>query len=537
MARITRLAGLAGITLLLVPLVTASASSTKDAKTIVVALPGEPPSLDPQIGTDTFSAEVTNNLMDPLVRLDGRTLKAVPNLATSWTVSGGGKIYTILLRHTGRWTNGRPVTAQDFEYSWKRELDPKLAAGYAYIMYGIKGALAYNTCKRNCERLRDRVGVKALDKWTIRVTLGQSQPWFPYLLAHNVFFAVPRAVVERWGNKWTEPSHSVTNGPYRLVNWRHDAEVDLQKWNGWREAGRVTVERVNQPVITSGTTAVAAFEAGRVDALNTQMLGPADIPPWRNKPAYYQSPQLASYYVGFNVKNVPDVNQRRAMALGVDRRALVDHVTFVGEPADGFTPKGIPGFPAIDPHSRFLPAHGNLAAAKALMAKVGHPVRKLDFYYPNGPGQKELSVALQAMWQQLGISVALHQQEFKQFLQFLGPPPNEDVDAYLLGWIYDFPDAMNGLDLWTCASGNNNTNRCNKHFDSLVARARTVQDADLRYRLYGSIEQAMFGPSGDMPLIPLYWGANFSLVDDRIRDTFRIDPQTFIHFDEIRVKH
>ena len=141
------------------------------------------------------------------------------------------------------------------------------------------------------------------------------------------------------------------------------------------------------------------------------------------------------------------------------------------------------------------------------------------------------------MWQQLGISVALHQQEFKQFLQFLGPPPNEDVDAYLLGWIYDFPDAMNGLDLWTCASGNNNTNRCNKHFDTLVARARTVQDADLRYRLYGSIEQAMFGPSGDMPLIPLYWGANVSLVDERIRDTFRIDPQTYIHFDEIRVKH
>ena len=220
MARIARLAALAGVALLLVPLVTASASSAKDAKTIVVALPGEPPSLDPQIGTDTFSAEVTNNIMDPLVRLDGRTLKAVPNLAASWKVSGGGKIYTIYLRHTGRWTNGRPVTAQDFEYSWKRELDPKLAAGYAYIMYGIKGALAYNTCKRNCERIRDRVGVKALDKWTIRVTLEQPQPWFPYLLAHNVFFAAPRASCRALGNKWTEPSHIVTNGPYRLVRWR-----------------------------------------------------------------------------------------------------------------------------------------------------------------------------------------------------------------------------------------------------------------------------------------------------------------------------
>ena len=135
-----------------------------------------------------------------------------------------------------------------------------------------------------------------------------------------------------------------------------------------------------------------------------------------------------------------------------------------------------------------------------------------------------------------GSRVTLHQQEFKQFLQFLGPPPNSAVDAFLLGWIYDFPDAMNGLELWTCASGNNFTNRCNKRFDSLGRPRTPVQDADLRYRLYGGIEQAMFGPNGDMPLIPLYWGANVALVGPRIRDTFRIDPQTFVHFDEIRVK-
>ena len=283
MGRITRLAGLAGITLLLVPLVTASASSTKDAKTIIVALPGEPPSLDPQLGTDTFSAQVTNNLMDPLVRLERSTLKAVPNLASGWTVSGGGKIYTILLRHTGRWTNGRPVTAQDFEYSWKRELDPKSRRGYAYIMYGIKGALAYNTCKRNCARLRDRVGVKALDKWTIRVTLGQSQPWFPYLLAHNVFFAVPRAAVERWGNKWTEPSHIVTNGavPARQLAARRRGRP--AEWNGWRDAGRVAVERVNVADHHERDDGGRGFQAGRVDALTTQMLGPADIPHWQGQ--------------------------------------------------------------------------------------------------------------------------------------------------------------------------------------------------------------------------------------------------------------
>jgi oligopeptide transport system substrate-binding protein len=536
---IVRLATLVLGAVLLAPLLSASAGSERsalDARTIRVALGSEPPSLDPQLGNDTVSAQMALSIMDPLVVLRGQNLRPVPNLASGWTISGGGKVYTVHLRHSGRWTNGAPVTAQDFEYSWKRELDPKLAAGYAYMMYGIKGALAYNTCKRNCALLRERVGVKAIDRYTIRVTLTQPQPWFPYLLAHNVFFAVPRATVERWGNKWTEPAHIVTNGPFRLARWRHDAEVDLARWPGWRNAGRVAIETVKLPIITNGTTAVQAFQAGRVDALTTQMLGPPDIPRFKGKPDYYESPQLASYYVGFNLEKVTDVNQRRAMAMAIDRRALVDHVSLSGEPAQGFTPKGIPGFASIDPHSRFLPARGNLAAAKALMAKVAHPLNKVALFYPNAPGAKELGVAIQAMWQQLGISTTLQGQEFKQFLQFLGPPPNSAVDTFLLSWVYDFPDAINGFELFTCGSGNNNTNRCNKRYDTLLARARPVEDADLRYRLYRRIEQAMFGPNGDMPVIPLYWGANVALVGPRIRGTFQIDPQTYVHFDEIRVK-
>jgi ABC-type transport system substrate-binding protein len=182
-----------------------------------------------------------------------------------------------------------------------------------------------------------------------------------------------------------------------------------------------------------------------------------------------------------------------------------------------------------------LPARADLAAARALMRKVAQPVRKITLYYPNAPGVKEGAVAVAAMWQQLGISTVLHREpNLNHLLPFLGPPPSADVDAYSLGWIYDFPDAINGLDLWTCGSPNNSTNRCNKHFDSLVARAGTLHDPDLRHRLYRGIERAMFGPSGDMPLIPLYWGRNVSLVNKRIRDTFRIDPQTFVHFDEIR---
>jgi oligopeptide transport system substrate-binding protein len=532
-----------GPTLVLVALVVVSLGSAcggptrsaEDPGTITFALPGEPSSLDPALGTDTVSAQVTMSIMDPLVVLRGKPLKPVPNLASGWTVSDGGKIYTIRLRRTGRWTNGLPVTAHDYEYSWKRELDPNLGAEYAHIMYGIKGALAYNTCKENCARLRDQVGVTAIGDYTIGITLQQREPWFPQLLAHNVFFAVPRVTVERYGDKWTEPSHIVTNGPFRLTKWQHGALIELTKWNAWRDANSISIERVDMPMIAAGAPAAEAFQAGDVDALSKQMLGPADIPRWKGTPAYYESPQLATNYIGINVKKVTDVDQRRAMAMAIDRRALIDQAILSGTPADGFTPEGIPGFESIDPHSRFLPADGNLVAAKALMRTVTHPIRKITLDYPNAPGVREGAVAVAAMWQQLGISTTLHQEQFNHFLHALGPPPDADVDTYLLGWIYDFPDAINGLELWTCRSPNNSTNRCNERYDSLIAHARPVQDTQIRYRLYRGIEQAMFGPNGDMPLIPLYWGANVSLVDERIRGSFQIDPQTFVHFDEIKV--
>jgi oligopeptide transport system substrate-binding protein len=507
---------------------------------ITFAWSAEPPSLDPALANDTVSANVLHNIMDSLVELKGRNLAPAPNLASGWRVSGGGKVVTIRLRRDGRWTNGDPVTARDFVYSWKRVLDPALGAAYAYQLFGIKGALAYNRCnpkKRNCTKLRNAVGVAALDDHTIRVTLAQPQPWFPQLLAHNVFLAVPRATVERYGEKWTEPEHIVTDGPFRLARWQHDAELDLAKWSGWRNAGRVALARVNGRIIPSGTTAVLAFRAGELDALDANLLPPPLISGWKDKPAYYRSPALGTIYFGFNVEKIRDPNQRRAMAMAIDRSTIVDYITKAGQlPADGFTPRGIAGFELIDPHSRWLPTRGNTDAAKALMAKVAHPVRHVTLYFPNAPGVQESAVAVQSMWQRIGITTTLRQQEFKQFLQFLGPPPNSDVDAYGLGWIYDFPDAINGFETLTCGSGNNFTNWCDKRFDALVARARTLQENQRRYRLYGTIEKVLFGSNGALPIVPVFWQVNVSLVGPRIRDTFRIDPQTSIRFADIRVK-
>jgi ABC-type oligopeptide transport system substrate-binding subunit len=504
--------------------------------TITFVWGAEPPSLDPGLATDTTSANVLYNIMDPLVRLEGENLEPAPALAESWTEEEGGKVYVFKLRQDGKWTNGDPVTAEDFVYSWKRTLSPELGADYAYQLYGIQGAQEYNGCEENCDALADQVGVEATDDHTLRVTLTSAQPWFPQLVAHHSFLAVHRATVEQFGEKWTEAANIVTNGPYKLAAWQHESRIDMEKWPEWRDADSVQIQRINGRIITEGTTAVQAFEAGEVDALDSGLIPTEETARWKEDDAYYQSPALGTYYYGFNIKKITDVNQRRAMSLAINRQLIVDQISQAGEvPATGFTPNGIAGFETINPESPWTPAEGDIDQAKQLMSQVQNPVTSVQLFYNNAPGHKEIAEAIQGMWNELGIQTTIKQQEWAQFLEFLGPPPNQQVDVYRLGWIYDYPDAMNGLELWTCDSGNNNTNWCNEEFDQLVTDARSTPDNDERYGLYNQMEEIAFGDDGEMPLIPIYWYTNQTLVSERLRDSFEIDPQTFIHFYKMSV--
>ena len=483
----------------------------------------EPPSLDPGLATDTTSSNVLGNLMDGLVTLEGEELTPTPALAESWDVEGN--TVTFHLSNEGRWTNGDPVTAEDFEYSWLRTISPDLAADYAYQFYGIVGAAEYNACKQGCDALRDKVGIDAVDARTLRVELTSPQPWFVQQVAHTSFLPVNRSAVEQFGNKWTEASNIVTNGPFKLARWDHNSRLDLVKWTEWRDADSVALERVNGRMISEGTTAVQAFEAGELD--ETGALGglpPEELPRLQGMPEYEQTPSLGTYYYGVNVDNVPDVNQRRAMALAIDRQSIIDNVAQAGQlPASGFTPEGMPGFETINPGSEWLPASGDIERAKQLMEQVQSPVKDITLVINDAPGHREIAVAVQDMWSELGIDVEIQQQEWAQFLEALGPPPAKTTDTYRLGWIGDFVDAFNFLELWTCDSGNNNTNYCNKDYDALVAQARNASDEAERFDLYAQMEQILFGPEGDVPMIPIYFYTNVSLQKESIKDTFSQD--------------
>jgi oligopeptide transport system substrate-binding protein len=476
--------------------------------TLTMAFGSEPPSLDPGLATDTSSSFVVLNTNTPIVTLGpAPDLKPEPALAKSWTVSGAN--VTLHLRNDVKWTNGRTVTANDVVYSWLRTISPQLGADYAYQFYGIKGAQEYNSCKpsasnQQCNSLKSKVGVSAPNATTVKITLTSPQPWFMQQLSHTSFIPVNKEAVTKWGNKWTAPGHDVSDGPFTLTQWRHDAQVTLTKNPDYWNAKAVKLNKVILKIITDGSTAEQAFNSGEVD-VNETGWPPSDTPHIKSTPAYQQFPSLGIYYYGFNVKKITDVNQRRAMSLAIDRNAIVTHITQTGQvPATNLTPAGMPGAATIN-SNKFVKTTSNMTLAKQYMGKVKNPVKSVTLVFNNAPGHKEIATAIQANWKELGLNVTLKQQDWPQFLKFLGPPPDPSVDVYRNGWIADFPDDINFLSIFQCGSGNNNTNWCSKPYDNLLKQATAEPDQAKRYALYQKAEAMLTGKNGDMPIAPIYW--------------------------------
>jgi len=490
--------------------------------------------LDPGLATDTTSSKILLNIFDPLVKLD-KDLNAQPAAAESWDVKGPNVTYH--LRSGMKWTNGDPVTAHDYEFAWKRALSPELASDYAYQLFGIKGAEEYNSCEKNCDKVKDKVGIKATDDSTLKVTLTSEQPWFIQQSAHHVFLPVNQKAVQASPEGWTRPQNIVTNGPFKVESAQPSASITLVKNDDWRDAKDVKLTRVEGKIIVDGTTAVQSFEAGEVDVLDEQ-LPSEEIARLKDTPEYELYTGLSTSYYGFNNKKITDIHQRRAMSLAVNRQEIIDNITQANEiPAKGFTPEGMPGFDDIvGEGSPWTPAEGDMEKAKAEMAKATKPVKNVTVFTNESPPNEDVAVALQSMWKELGINAKVKVMEWQQFLEMLGPPPPNSVDLYRLGWVGDFVDDINFLELWTCDSGNNNANFCDKSYDALVVKAKNTPDNAERYKIYNQLESKLTGENGALPFIPLWSGTYNNLERDTVKDTFNINLLDQVDLTQVEVK-
>ncbi|MDB5482507.1 MAG: peptide transporter substrate-binding protein [Caulobacteraceae bacterium] len=490
----------------------------------------DPATLDPIKTTLTSEAAIVRELMEGLASNapDG---SPIPGTATSWETSADGLEWTFHLR-PARWSDGVPVTAGDFVYAFRRGLDPKTAASYAYLLYVIKGAQAVNAGKAPPESL----GAMAVDAHTLRLTLAHPAPYLPQLLQHQSFSPVPAHVVRRWGDAWIRPGHYVGNGPYRLVSWRLGDSLRVEKNPLYYGAAKVCVDRINFYPTQDTVSAERRVKRGELDVNNTIVSSRVAFlrQPGQMAPFVHTHPFLSNVYLAFNVPDVPalrDPRVRQAIGMAIDRAFLTGKLLRAGQiPTTAFVPPQIAGYlPSGAPHPHAYwadwPLAKRQAEARRLLALAGYgPGRPLrvQLKTANVSTSVLIAQAMQADLRDVGIDLTLRQEEGQVAYRSFEA---KDFQVGLLAWIADFSDPLTYLTLMKSDTGAQNYGSyANPRFDALLNQADHEPDGARRAEILAQAEQIMLD---DAYIAPLYVGVNLNLVSPRV--TGWVDNAVDIH--------
>ena len=423
--------------------------------------------------------------------------------AESWSISDDGKEYIFNINKNAKWSNGDPVTAQDFVWSWMRILTASLGSQYPDMLYYLEGAYEYHN------GLIDdfsKVGVKALDDKTLKVNLKNPTPFFLGLLSHYSTWPVHKETVLKYGDiddrngEWTRPGNFVCNGPFQLKTWELNNKIVVEKNPNYYDASMVRLNEIHYYPVSNVMTEDRMFRAGQLHLTASMPTQKCPIYIEEKNPNLKIDPYMGTYFYRINTENetLSDVRVRKALAYSIDRQLLVDKVTQCGQiPAYSFTPPGSNGYqPSTEiPYDPVL--------AKQLLVEAGYssdnPFPKLEILFNTNEGHRKVALAIQQMWQnELGIEIELVNQDWKVYLsrEMVG-----DFQISRAGWIGDYEDPNTFLDLMRPNRGNNKTGWENMDFDALVEEANTINDQEKRYELLNEAEKILID---NMPIIPLY---------------------------------
>jgi oligopeptide transport system substrate-binding protein len=477
----------------------------------------EPQSLDPHIATGVPEHHIISSLMEGLVFKDKETLEPRPGVAKSWDISEDGRVYTFYLRENARWSNGDVHNAHDYAWSWWRALQPALGNLYAYMYFPIENAKAYYDGEISDF---DQVGVKALDDFTLEVRLANPTPYFLQLLDHYSMFPVHQATVEKFGTadqrgtRWTYEGNIVGNGAFQLKEWKINRRITVERNPYYWNADNVGLNRIIFYPTENVTTEERMFRAGQ---LHYSAVPSDKIATYKeaNNPALRIQPYLGTYFYRLNVEtpHLQDKRIRRALGMTIDRDSLISQITKGGQiPAYAITPPGTMGY-YPDTDLKFDPE-----AAKQLLAEAGYPDGKgfptTEILYNTSEGHRKIAVAIQQMWKEyLNIDVTLLNQEWKVYLDTVS---GRNFQIARAGWIGDYVDPNNFLDMFICKGGNNRTHWCNTEYDKLVLeqapRAKTHAE---RLAIFKRAEKILMD---DMPVIPIYIYTSNNLVHPTVKN-------------------
>ena len=446
--------------------------------------------------------------MEGLVNYDfsNSSLKLAPGLATKWSSSHGLRKWTFKIRKGVKWNDGVNFTPQHIVDGWERLLNPETASVYAYFLFCIRNAEAYNK-----GTLKDfsQVGVR-ISGDTLYVDLVEPTN-LPFLMTHHSTFPLRKDIVAKFGDRWTEAKNIVTLGAYRLKVWDHDRALVLERSENYF-GPKAKIKNILSQIIGEHGTAINLFKSGRIDALTdlpSSMLGVL-----RKMPEYRESSVLVTYYFGFNTKKPPmdDVNLRKAIALAVNRSQITKMLNGGQKPLSGWIPQGMFGYDE-NAGLKF-----NLKKSQEYYSKAGfskeRPAPGIVLAYNTNEDHKRIAENIQAQLKKnLGLKVEIKNEEWKVYL---GTLRSNVPHMYRMGWVADYPDPHNFYELMKSTSENNHTGWKDPEFDKLLKKASESSRQSSKIGFYKKAQEKLLNEA--VAVLPLYSGVNQILISSRLKN-------------------
>lgn len=501
-----------------------------EKQTLVRNNGAEVQSLDPHKIEGVPESNVNRDLFEGLLVTDVDGHPA-PGVAEKWE-NKDFKVWTFRLRKDAKWSDGTPVTAEDFVYSWQRLAKPNTASPYAsYLQYGhIANIDDIIAGKKPVTDL----GVKAIDANTFEVTLSEPVPYFYKLLVHPSVSPVPKSAVEKFGEKWTQPANIVTNGAYKLKDWVVNERMVLERNPQYWDNAKTVINQVTYLPISSEVTDVNRYRSGEIDMTYNNM--PIELFQKLKKEIpkeVHVDPYLCTYYYEINNQKAPftDVRVRTALKLALDRDIIVNKVKNQGDlPAYSYTPPYTDGMKLVEPEWFKWSQEKRNEEAKKLLAEAGYTADKpltFNLLYNTSDLHKKLAIAVASIWKKnLGVNVKLENQEWKTFLD---TRHQGTFDVARAGWCADYNEPTSFLNTMLSDSSNNTAHYKSPAFDKIIADTLKVSDDAQRAELYAKSEEQL---DKDSAIVPVYYYVNARLVKPWVGGYTGKDP-----LDNISVKN
>jgi len=511
-----------------------------DKQELVFNLAADTKTLDPGLNQSVDGAIIAVNAFEGLCKLDDKD-KAIPGQAEKWEVSPDGLKYTFHLKKDLKWSNGDPLKASDFEYAWKRVLNPETASEYSFQMLYLKGGSEYNTGKGTA----DQVGVKATDDTTLEVTLAGPCSYFLELTAGPTYMPVNQKIVEANKDWATDVKTLVSNGPFKFTEYAIKDKIVLEKNDNYADKANVKLNKITMKMVTEPTSAWASYKQGQFDMVY-------DVPSTELEAAVKDGSatrfeDLSTDYININIsdkakeinpdaaKVLSDVRIRKAMSLAIDRKAITDNVIKNHPtPAHSFVPPSILDTDGKTFASKeYFDPKGNLEEVKKLLAEAGYPEGKglpqfTILYNPEGINN-EIYQPIQDMLKKAGFNVELQTQEWKVF------QTTRTNKQYLVsrgGWTGDYIDPMTFLDMFVPESAQNDPGYNNPKYTELIHNAKNEADVKKRSEMLHQAEDLLMA---DMPIIPLWHTKQTRGIKSYVKGV-RVSPLRFIYFDKAYIE-